>query len=452
MRLVLAFAAVTTSFDPRETPLERSRAPRRGREGWRKYLVVVPVLAYRVSKDVCALESAFVEHLKMLREKMGDSIDEMVLACGELSRQEYESTKQHLGELHRERDGVRYVPLFRDVHNKALFLSLELPKAIRRLAREMPDTVVVHSSPSHNLYRPVEVSSLAMGVLLRRTTIAVTDIDERESAKMMYESGKWTRGNYLRNKLVYDPVRHFIQQVVVKTCDVVLLKGDKLVEDYGKGRSHVHSFYDTAYSETDIVGEAELAGKLERVRDASQPLELTYFGRLTYYKGVHHMIEALAQAKDANARLNVLGFGEQEAALRELAGKSGLGDRVVFHPPRQYGPDLFEALSRWHVLMACPLHVDTPRNTWDGFARGMGILAYDTEYYASLLRDTGAVELVPWGDRAALAGKIRELAGDREKVARMISNGVVAAHDNSQEAWLDRRVAWTFEAMDRRAR
>jgi glycosyltransferase involved in cell wall biosynthesis len=443
---------VKTTFEATEMPLERPRAARRGRGGWRKYLVVVPVLAHRVSSDVCALESAFVEHLKMLREKMGDSIDELVLACGEMSPEEYESTKAHLGELSRERDEIRYVPLFRDVQNKAVFLTRELPKAIRRLAREMPDTVVVHSSPSHNLFRPVEVSSLVMGVLLRRTTIAVTDIDERESAKMMFESGKWSRSIYLRNKLVYDPLRHVIQKAVAASCDVVLLKGDKLVEDYGKGRPQVHGFYDTAYSEKDIIGEAELARKLEHVRDPSQPLELTYFGRLIYYKGVHHMLEALAEARDANARLNLMGFGDEEPALRALAEKFGIADRVLFHAPRQYGPPLFEALSQWHVLMACPLHVDTPRNTWDGFARGMGILAYDTEYYASLLRDSRAVELVPWGDRSALGRKIRELAGDRERVARMIENSVAAAHENSQEAWLDRRVAWTFEAMDRRGR
>jgi glycosyltransferase involved in cell wall biosynthesis len=439
---------IDAANDDRSRDRDRASAPS---EGKRKYLIVVPVLVHAVRPGVCALESAFVEHLRMLRVKMGSSIDEIVLAAGSMDRAEYDATRAHLGELDQVEDGVRFVPLFEGADaSKAAFLLLDMPRVLARLAREMRGAVVVHSGPSHNLFRPIEVPALAMGVALGRTTVSVTDIDERDSARMMYESGKWSRANYLRNKLVYDPIRHLVQRFIARSCDVVLLKGDKLVEDYGKGRSHVHGFYDTAFSEKDVMSEEQLARKVENVRDTGRPLELSYFGRLIYYKGVHHMIEAFAQARDANARLNIMGFGEEEAALRALVEKEGLGERVIFHPPRQYGADLFEALHGWHILMAAPLHADTPRNTWDAFACGMGILAYDTEYYTSIKRDSGAVELAAWGDRAALADRIRFLASDREAVARMLVNGVKTAHANSQEAWLERRVGWTREAMQRR--
>ena len=58
-------------------------------------------------------------------------------------------------------------------------------------------------------------------------------------------------------------------------------------------------------------------------------LQVLAVGRLTYYKGFRHLIEAAARA--TNVHINLVGHGEQAKALKALAASLELQDRVTFH-------------------------------------------------------------------------------------------------------------------------
>ncbi len=87
---------------------------------------------------------------------------------------------------------------------------------------------------------------------------------------------------------------------------------------------------------------ATLAGRLDDVRvipfgiDASPFLHqeptgagpFVFVGRLVRYKGVHLLLEAMAGLPDA--RLDIVGTGPQQAALRRRAGQADLAGRVRF--------------------------------------------------------------------------------------------------------------------------
>jgi glycosyltransferase involved in cell wall biosynthesis len=62
---------------------------------------------------------------------------------------------------------------------------------------------------------------------------------------------------------------------------------------------------------------------------AEGPLLLAV-GRLNREKGFHHAVEALARVRDGDARLVVVGDGEERTALEGLAAKLGTSDRVDF--------------------------------------------------------------------------------------------------------------------------
>jgi len=57
-------------------------------------------------------------------------------------------------------------------------------------------------------------------------------------------------------------------------------------------------------------------------------LNILAVGRLTYYKGFRYLLEALARVPEA--RLDLVGSGDEEKSLRDLAEKLGLRDRVRF--------------------------------------------------------------------------------------------------------------------------
>jgi rhamnosyl/mannosyltransferase len=65
-----------------------------------------------------------------------------------------------------------------------------------------------------------------------------------------------------------------------------------------------------------------------------------FAGRLAYYKGIHHLVRAM---RGVDARLVIVGSGERERALKQLAREEGLAEQVIF---KGRVPD--EELDRWY--------------------------------------------------------------------------------------------------------
>ena len=63
------------------------------------YLLVVQAAGYAVSPRQFAIESAFGAHLRMLRDKMGDRFDRLVVAAPQISKQAYEQAKDVLAHI-----------------------------------------------------------------------------------------------------------------------------------------------------------------------------------------------------------------------------------------------------------------------------------------------------------------------------------------------------------------
>jgi glycosyltransferase involved in cell wall biosynthesis len=243
-----------------------------------------------------------------------------------------------------------------------------------------------------------------------------------------------------------------MQRAYVKHLDMVLFKEVQQVEDYGRGAPHVRFFLDPNFAEGQVLDDPQVEARVQGLADAARPLRLLYFGRLVAYKGVDHMLRALAAARaaGANAVLDIMGDGPERAALSALVAELGLGDHVAFLPSRPYGEAFFEVLRARDVLLACPLSADTPRSTWDALASGMPVLAYDTPFYASMAAFTQAVVVTPWPEVAPFAARIAELARDKQVLAPMVRAGVMAARENTGASWLKRRVEWVEELMARR--
>jgi glycosyltransferase involved in cell wall biosynthesis len=297
---------------------------------------------------------------------------------------------------------------------------------------------------------PTEFASLLFGTLSGRKTIFIVDIDYRNSARMSYLTGAWSRKSYLVCKYVYDSARALQIWIAVRYYSLVMLKGRKMAADFGKGRTNVKDFLDAAHSEANLIPGDALAHKLAALRNPEAPLRLTYFGRITAYKGIDACIRAVALARQAGAHLtfDIIGGGEQSQLCHDLVRQLDAGEYVTFHGPMPFGPEFFRLLYGYHLLLAAPLREDTPRSALDAMAAGIPYLAYDTYYYNQLL-ESGAGVVVPWRDEQAMANELVRLARDREAVASMSQSAVAFAKKNTQEIWLDRRFEWTMAPLRR---
>jgi glycosyltransferase involved in cell wall biosynthesis len=411
-----------------------------------RYLITVPAAARRTSHHQFAIESAFAQHLRELKQALGTRFSEIVVAMAELSDAEWQRLSNELTVIDERAENIRFEPLHVYECSKAEFVRA-LPRLVPRIAGLVRDADLIHSHFSYDIFRPVGALFCLFAALHHKRVIAVEDIDRRRDAEMFYQTGRWSKRSYLTCKYLYDPLRDLLQRAYVRGVDLMLFKELQQVVDYGHGREHVRLFLDPNFSAEHVVDADFVAHKAAALSEPDRPLELLYFGRLVRYKGVDHMLRAVAQAhrRGANVRFTILGNGDQQVALRALADELGIAHLVDWQKPRPYGPEFFDVLRSHDVLLACPLSGDTPRSAWDALASGMPLLAFDTPCYKSLAALTNALQVTPWPQLEPFADAIYALAHDKKRLIPFVYNAVAAARDNTGACWLERRVAWVDE-------
>lgn len=418
-----------------------------------EYLIVVPVRFHRLTNGRVALEGAFCEHLRVLRAQLAPAFTRLTVAAPTMDPAQYAREHEHLGRIDEMREGIRWVALHPGNAGRGAFWIRHFTPVLVRLWREVRRADLVHSGTSHNLYRPIEFMALGLAMVFGKKTICVVDIDLRAEASMNYRTGRLGRKSLFLCRGVYDPLRSLQLRIAARRCSLVLLKGHKLLRDYGRGRPHVKYFLDAAFSVEHLISARALAQRAQVLTDPEQPLDLVYFGRLAAYKGVDRCIEAVARASEQSTdplRLTIIGAGDQAENLRRLCVELGVERLVQFRAALPFGRPLFEVLRSCHLLLAAPLSEDTPRSALDAMACGLPILAFATDYYSDLA-ECGAVDLVPWPSVDRMADRIAHFAHDKRRLLPMARAGIEFARANTQETWLQTRARWTLALFEPKA-
>ena len=413
-----------------------------------RYLITVPAAARRTPEHTFAIESAFAQHLRELKQELGPRFTEVVVAMARMDDPSWEKQQHELTTIDERAEQIRFVPLHRYGCSKGEFLR-ETPQLLKTISGLVREADLVHSHFSYDIFRPIGAWFCLFAVLMRKRVIAVDDIDRRRDAEMFYRTGRWSKRTYWMCKHIYDPLRDLLQRSYVRHIDMMLFKELQQVEDYGQGLPHVRLFLDPNFSEEHVVNDQFVEEKLARLRDPEQPLRVLYFGRFVPYKGVDRMLEAVAKAHARGAKLtfDIMGSGEQEPQLRQQVEQLGLTKHVKFLPPREYGEGFFRVLREHDLLLACPLSADTPRSAWDALASAMPLLAFDTPFYKSMAGISQAVSVTPWPELEPFAEKLYELAANKLLLVPQVQSAVAAARGNSGRAWLKRRVEWIDELI-----
>jgi glycosyltransferase involved in cell wall biosynthesis len=202
------------------------------------------------------------------------------------------------------------------------------------------------------------------------------------------------------------------------------------------------------------LGRFEVAyGGIDPIFLRAQPLRdwswrLLYVGRIDPRKGIDTALEALALLPDA-ATLTVVGGGDRERleALRALAGRLGLAERVDFTGPRPQA-----GLPAVYAAADAVLFPVRWREPWglvplEAMGSGRPVVATGTGGSSEYLRDGVNCLLFPSGDVPALAERVRRLHADPALRAALTAAGAETARQHTHHAFHARVEAVLAEAV-----
>lgn len=133
--------------------------------------------------------------------------------------------------------------------------------------------------------------------------------------------------------------------------------------------------------------------------------------RLSRQKAHEVLFGAVAACKEAvpHLRLVVIGGGDREAELRELAGELGIDASTTFLGIRRDVPDL---LPGFDVVCLSSIHEGVPITLIEAMAAGLPIVATDCGSVRDIVEDGEQGFVVPVGDVQGFADRLRILADD----------------------------------------
>ncbi len=310
--------------------------------------------------------------------------------------------------------------------------------------RLLPNAQVVHAGLD-DVFRPVSYSGHARAVAANKPTVFVQDVDISLRARQLAT----TPVAAIKANL-YALHYERLARKGVQAADLSLLKGRSIMRRFASTARNPHTFHDTSYLSSEIVP----ADVVERrhARPADSPFRLVYCGRIARAKGVFESVDIIARARrlGRDIRFDMIGDGEDRAAIEKIISEQNLDSYIRCLGPQAYGPELIRKLAEWDALLFTPPGEETPRMIFDGFAAGLPLVAFAIEYVVERADEDAAACLLPNDNPQQAAQLINDLAADREKIAKLTRAAHQAAHKHAADVWYQRRAQWTIEAVEKR--
>lgn len=122
-----------------------------------------------------------------------------------------------------------------------------------------------------------------------------------------------------------DELRNFREK-----CVVVPFGVDKEVEESADRYFRLKSLQHDIQNNDELVPINIEENQFSSGRQAEEMVRFLFVGRLVYYKGCKHLLEAFSNL-DGKVELNIVGTGPLEHELKEMANRLGIQSKVNFH-------------------------------------------------------------------------------------------------------------------------
>jgi glycosyltransferase involved in cell wall biosynthesis len=181
------------------------------------------------------------------------------------------------------------------------------------------------------------------------------------------------------------------------------------------GRDHIHS----AITRPEIVKRARQRG----------PLRLVFVGNLIPRKGLHTLLQAMAEIRASDCSLSIIGDPSADppytARMQRLIRERRLTGRVALLG-RLPGRDLAACLAESQVMVVPSAYEGFGIAYLEGMAFGLPALGSSAGGAGALIRDGENGYLIPPGDVKRLAARLSRLSQDRRHLEDL---GLAALHD-----------------------
>jgi glycosyltransferase involved in cell wall biosynthesis len=205
-----------------------------------------------------------------------------------------------------------------------------------------------------------------------------------------------------------------------------------LMEERARGR-----VFSTRYSSVEL-GPGQISEVVRKPKEHG-PYEVVTVGSLTQlYKGTDVLIEAVARCVRAGMDLTavIVGDGKYRPALMAQAERAGMASRIQFTGQLTPGESVRRVLDRADLFVLPSRTEGLPRSLVEAMARALPCIGSAVGGIPELLE---ASELVPAGDPAALARKIREVLGDPLRMSEMSRRNLDATREFMDSVLSERR-------------
>jgi glycosyltransferase involved in cell wall biosynthesis len=168
--------------------------------------------------------------------------------------------------------------------------------------------------------------------------------------------------------------------------------------------------------EIDIIYNGIDISEFEPCFEIHDVLKVLCVSRLIERKGIRFLIEAIGMLKDDKIELVLVGEGNQEEELKQLAKDLGVADGVEFRGYVDHD-SISDIYKNSDVFVLPSLNEGMSNALLEAMASGLPVIVTDTGGTSELIDRNGIV--VPKGDSNAIAQAVCELMDDPEVRRRM---------------------------------
>jgi len=192
-------------------------------------------------------------------------------------------------------------------------------------------------------------------------------------------------------------------------------------------------YLDTRMKAGMFASAEEMHDRIARLRRGA-PLRLINSGRLEPLKGAQDLVpvaDALRRG-GLDFTLDIYGTGSLRDEIALDIPRRGLERRVFLHDPVDFETELVPiGRTKADIFLSCHRQSDPSCTYLESMGCGLPVAGYRNRMLAGLLEAADVGWAAPLGDVSALAGKILELDGKRDEVARRAEQALAfsSAHD-----------------------
>lgn len=206
--------------------------------------------------------------------------------------------------------------------------------------------------------------------------------------------------------------------------------------------------FTTHYSSIDL-GSPAFAALPRAIDRTPAAIDCVMVGSLEQmYKAPDVVLDAIAARRQAGQEISlaIIGDGKHRAELEHRARSLGIEHAVTFLGQLPAGDAVRDRLDRADLFILPSRTEGLPRAMIEAMARGLPCIGSTVGGIPELLPPE---DMVPPGDAAALAAKIREVTTDPARMTRMSVRNLERAEDYRSDLLRQRRIAFYQAVRDR---